>query len=137
MKEDLIKISTKLKETNNKRNSIKDHINSYYKAKNGFMSSYSICSLFIFSLSFGSIILCNLLPSYIVGYLTLLINTISVSFLIYLISENKDNLKVMEKNNINNLKLELKKYDEKFNSYENEYKKIIETVMLGDDIMGS
>ena len=134
MKRKLIKLSTKLKETNNEKNSIKDHIDLYYKAKNGFMSSYSICSLFIFSLSFGSIVLCYLLPSYIVGYLTLLINTISVSFLIYLISENKDNLKVMKKNNINKLKLELKKYDEKINSYDKKYKEIVETVILGDDI---
>ena len=76
MKKELIKISAKLEETNNKKNSVKDHIDLYYRAKNGFMSSYSICSLFIFSLSFGSIILCYLLPSYIVGYLTLLINSL-------------------------------------------------------------
>ena len=134
MKKELIKISAKLEEANNKKNSVKDHIDLYYRAKNGFMSSYSICSLFIFSLSFGSIILCYLLPSYIVGYLTLLINSISLSFLIYLLSENKCNLKVMEKNRVNNLKLELKKYDEEINSYDKKYKEIVETVMLGDDI---
>ena len=134
MKNELIKISTKLKETECIRNNIKNNIDLYYKAKNGFMSSYSVCSLIIFSLSFGSIILCHLLPSYIVGYLALLINSISLSFLIYLISENKNNLKVMEKNKVNNLKLKLKKYDEEINSYDKKYKEIVETVMLGDDI---
>lgn len=134
MKKELIKISNKLSESTDKKNNIKSHIELYNKAKNGFMSSYSICSIFIFSLSFGSILLTYLLPSYIVGYLTLFINSISVSFLIYLLSENKGNLKVMEKNRLNELKLELKKCDKEIDSFDKKYRDIVETVMLGDDI---
>ena len=68
------------------------------------------------------------------GYLALLTNSISLSFLIYLISENKTNLKVMEKLNLNKIKIKLKEQEKEINSYDNEYKKIVETVMLGDDI---
>lgn len=134
MKNDLINITSKIKETGNKKDKLKNTIDLYYKAKNGFMSSYSICGLIIVSLSISSILLAYILPSYISGYLSLIINSISLSFLIYLISENKNNLKIMEKNKINSLKIEYNKIENEFNSYGNEYKKIIETVILGDDI---
>lgn len=134
MKNDLINITSKIKETGNKKDKLKNTIDLYYKAKNGFMSSYSICGLIIVSLSISSILLAYILPSYISGYLSLIINSISLSFLIYLISENKNNLKIMEKNKINSLKIEYNKIENEFNSYDNEYKKIIETVILGDDI---
>lgn len=134
MKNDLIKTSEMIKQIDVKKNNVKGHIDLYYKAKNGFMNSYSICGLFILSLSIGSILLTYILPSYVVGYLCLFINCISLSFLIYLISENRNNLRVMEKNRINSLKLELKKYEDEYSFYDNEYKKIVETVMLGDDI---
>lgn len=134
MKKDLVSVSEKLKCSSEKLDSIKKNIDLYYKAKNGFMSSYSICSLFIFSLSFVSILLTYILPSYIVGYLSLIINSISISFLIYLISENRSNLNVIEKNKLNNMKLDLEKCKKEYSLYDNEYKKIVETVILGDDI---
>ena len=68
------------------------------------------------------------------GYLALIINSVSVSFLIYLISENKNNLRVMEKMNLNSMELELANCDKEIGKYDNDYKKIVETVMLGDDI---
>ena len=40
----------------------------------------------------------------------------------------------MEKLNLNKLKIKLKEQEKEINSYDNEYKKIVETVMLGDDI---
>ncbi len=134
MKKKLIKISNKMEELNIKNKKLKDHIELYNQAKTGFMNIYTICSIFIFSLSIGTILLSYIIPSYIMGYLALLTNSISLSFLIYLISENKTNLKVMEKLNLNKLKIELKKYEKQINAYENEYKKIVETVMLGDDM---
>lgn len=134
MKNELVRVSKLLEDVNCKRDSLKGEIDLYYSAKNGFMSSYGICSLFIFSLSIGSIILSYVLPSYIVGYLSLFINSISLSFLIYLISENTGNLRVMEKHRINDLKVKLNEYEKKSHLYDDEYKRIVETVMLGDDV---
>lgn len=134
MKKKLIEISNKMEELNIKNKKLKDHIELYNQAKTGFMNIYTICSIFIVSLSVGTILLSYIIPSYIMGYLALLANSISLSFLIYLISENKTNLKVMEKINLNKLKIELKKQEKQINTYDNEYKKIVETVMLGDDI---
>lgn len=134
MKKELIEISNKMEELNIKNEKLRNHIELYNKAKNGFMNIYTICSIFIFSLSIGTILLTYIVPSYIMGYLALLTNSISLSFLIYLISENKTNLKVMEKLNLNKIKIKLKEQEKEINSYDNEYKKIVETVMLGDDI---
>lgn len=134
MKKELIEISNKMEELNIKNEKLKNHIELYNKAKSGFMNIYTICSIFIFSLSIGTILLTYIVPSYIMGYLALLTNSISLSFLIYLISENKTNLKVMEKLNLNKIKIKLKEQEKEINSYDNEYKKIVETVMLGDDI---
>ncbi len=134
MKKELVNISDKINFINNKKKDIEFRINLYKESRSGFMSVYSICSIFIFSFCFCSIIVSYILPSYIVGYLTLLLNSISVSFLIYLLSENKTNLKVMEKLNLNKLDLELKKYNKELNKYDNEYKQIVEMVMLGDDV---
>lgn len=134
MKKKLIEISNKMEELNIKNKKLKDHIELYNQAKNGFMNIYTICSIFIVSLSIGTILLTYIIPSYIMGYLALLANSISLSFLIYLISENKTNLKVMGKINLNKLKIELNKHEKQINKYDNEYKKIVETVMLGDDI---
>lgn len=133
MKKKLAKLSNKLENANNKKSDVEFRIKLYKDSRSGFMSSYSICSIFIFSLSFGSILLSYILPSYIVGYLALIINSVSVSFLIYLLSENKTNLKVMEKLNLNKLELELNKCNKEIDKYDNEYKKLVEMVMLGDD----
>ena len=134
MKKKLAKLSNKLENANNKKSDVEFRIKLYKDSRSGFMSSYSICSIFIFSLSFGSILLSYILPSYIVGYLALIINSVSVSFLIYLLSENKTNLKVMEKLNLNKLELELNKCNKEIDKYDNEYKKLVEMVMLGDDV---
>ena len=92
MKKELIEISNKMEELNIKNEKLKNHIELYNKAKSGFMNIYTICSIFIFSLSIGTILLTYIIPSYIMGYLALLTNSISLSFLIYLISENNKDL---------------------------------------------
>lgn len=134
MKKELVELSKKIENANNKKCDIEFRVKLYKDSRSGFMNSYSVCSIFIFSLSLGSIVLSYILPSYIAGYLFLLINSISVSFLIYLISENKTNLKVMDKLNLNDLELKLKECNNEVEKYDSEYKNIVEMVILGDDI---
>lgn len=134
MKKELFDLASRIENVSKKKLEISSKINLYNSSKSGFMSCYHLCSIFIFSLSFTSIILSYILPSYIVGYLALFINSILVSFLIYLISENTNNLRVLKKMNLNNMELELISCNKEISKYDNDYKRIVETVMLGDDI---
>jgi len=133
MKEELSKLTDKIENVHDKIKKI-DYKKSLYKsAKGGFMNSFGMMAVVIIYVSLLAFFALDILPSYISGILSLLLNTTAIVLFVFAIQSNKDNLKVLNKTNLKSLNLELKKNEKDLKRYDKKYKEIVETVILGDN----
>lgn len=133
MREELSKLVEKIEKVENKMITIKEKKELYKSAKGGFIDSFGMMAVVIVYVSLLAFFALDILPSYISGILSLLLNTTAIVLFVFAIQSNKGNLKILNKTNLKGLNLELEKCEKDLKKYDKKYKEIVETVILGDN----
>jgi len=133
MKEELSKLTEKIENTTNKINDLNEKKEIFKSAKGGFINSFGMMSVIIIYVSLLAFFMLDIIPSYISGFLALILNTIAIVLFVFALSSNRNNIKIINKTNLKTLNLELKKCDKELEKYDKKYNEIIETAILGDN----
>lgn len=133
MREELLKLTEKIENVEKKIIALNEKKDLYKSAKGGFIDSFGMMSVGIVFISLLAFFTLDILPSFISGLLSLLLNTTAIVLFVFAIQNNKGNLKILNRTNLKNLNLELDKCEKDLKKYDKKYNKIVETVILGDN----
>lgn len=133
MKEELSKLTDKIENLQIKQKSFEKKQELYKSAKNGFIDSFGMMSVVIIYVSLIAFFALDIIPSYISGFLALILNTIAIVLFIFALLNNKDNIRILNKTNLKSVTMELKKCEKDLKKYDEKYNEIIETAILGDN----
>ena len=77
-KEELSKLTEKIENTTNKINDLNEKKEIFKSAKGGFINSFGMMSVIIIYVSLLAFFMLDIIPSYISGFLALILNTIAI-----------------------------------------------------------
>jgi len=83
MKEELSKLTEKIENTTNKINDLNEKKEIFKSAKGGFINSFGMMSVIIIYVSLLAFFMLDIIPSYISGFLALILNTIAIVLFVF------------------------------------------------------